>query len=612
MAEVRTPPPVLVNPAIGAGGRLPRWVLVRRYALALAVVLLLSLAKILIAQRAISVVSVTPPDRVMASGLLTGAAPTDTDLEELAADLGVDGVVNLAEPSVAEQVTAASLHQAYLYLAVAPGAAPTRAQLRYLAGFVRRHTERGASVYLHDDVGGPRAVTTAAMLLLLRGQTWATVSAEVTPAELRLLGEHQRLALERLRSALDQAARSPAGHPTPRPARATVIRHTPRSGRMTPQTEATEASQDAATAKPGRPLTVAMATRRHPTEIGGVERVVAGVVRELARARPGWRVDIISAFRAGSRIEGMDGLSDILAAFRLGWKLRGSTADVIFVHCPECLLGIRLLRRRRGAPPLIAVWHGAGPVPYLRLRRPGHPLARALAWLRTFGERCALAADGHVAVHGQVEDCLRSLYGLSAPVSVIDNSLDVTIQDHLARPARGRVQTARTGLTALWVGQTGYRKGLDVAMAAVAQARADLPGLRLRVAGIPAGKATDGVDWLGVIPPDGMAEVYRDADLFIFPTRYESFGLVVIEAMAAGLPVIVSDVISAGIVTDGRNGVVVAGHHPSHYADALRHLAPPATRAVIAEANTEDVRRFNVESTVSGYAAVIESFAAIQ
>ncbi len=381
---------------------------------------------------------------------------------------------------------------------------------------------------------------------------------------------------------------------------------------MTAQDEATRTVPDMATARPGRPFTMIMATRRTPTEIGGVERVVMGVVRELARVRPAWRVDTVSAFKAGSRIEGKDGFSDVLAAFRLGWKLRGSTADVIFVHCPECLWGIRLLRRRRGAPPLVAVWHGAGPVPHLRLRRPGHPLAWALARLRTNGERRALAADAHVAVHAHVEECVRARYGLSAPVTIIDNGLDTTIQEHLARPARGRVRTERTGLKALWVGQTGYRKGLDVAMAAVAEARADLPGLRLQVVGIPAGKAVEGVEWLGIIPPDRMAEVYRDADLFIFPTRYESFGLVVIEAMAAGLPVIVSNVIGAGIVTDGRNGVVVVGFDPSHYAEALRRLAPPAIRAEIADANTEDVRRFSVEVTGAGYVTVAESFAATQ
>ena len=344
-------------------------------------------------------------------------------------------------------------------------------------------------------------------------------------------------------------------------------------------------------------------------------------------------MDTVSAFLAGSRVEGMDGLSDLIAGFRLGWRLRGSTADVIFVHCPECMWGIRLLRwtllrRRGGAAPLVAVWHCAGPVPYLRLRRPGHPLTRVLAWLRTAGERLATSADGHVAVHGQVEECLRSRYGLRAPVTVIENALDTAVAAQLvdttaAQPVNTAARLVDTAarpadgpgpgrLTALWVGQTGYRKGLDVAMAAVAQARTDLPGLRLRVAGVPAGKAAAGVDWLGIVPPDGMADVYRDADLFLFPTRYESFGLVVIEAMAAGLPVIVSDVISANIVTDGRNGVVVSGHQPSDYAAALRRLASPAARAVIAAASTEDAKRFRVDYFGARYAAVAESFAAIQ
>ena len=202
-----------MNPAIGAGSRLPGRVLVRRYAFALTLILLLGLGKILVAQRVINVAVLTPPDRAVASGLLIGTAPTDTYLEELAASVQVGGVVNLAAPSVAEQVTAASLHQAYLYLAVPPGAAPTWAQLRRLAGFMRGHTQSGGWVYVHDDVGGPRAVTTAAMLLLLRGQTWAAMSAEITTAGLQSLGEHQLLALERLSSALRQAGRSPAGNP---------------------------------------------------------------------------------------------------------------------------------------------------------------------------------------------------------------------------------------------------------------------------------------------------------------------------------------------------------------------------------------------------------------
>ena len=359
----------------------------------------------------------------------------------------------------------------------------------------------------------------------------------------------------------------------------------------------------------GHPFTVTMVTRRAPSELGGVERIVSALRDQLARTRSTWRVDTVSAFREGSRLEGMDGLSDVVASMRLGWRLRNSTADVVFVNCPECLWGIRLLRRRRGGPPLVAVWHGAGPTPHLVLRKPGHPLARTLAWLRTTEERRALPVDGHIAVHTRVADDLHSLYGLTKPVTVINNALDATLLEQVSRPIDMR---ERTGLTAVWAGQTGYPKGLYVAIAALAEARRELPDLRLTVVGVRPGEAVDGVDWLGVLPPARMAEVYSKADLLIFPTRYESFGLVIIEAMAAGLPVIVSDAIPDGIVVDGRNGIVIAGHDPSDYATALKRLADPGIRSVMATANRDDARRFSIESAGASYAAAAESFAGIQ
>jgi hypothetical protein len=205
-----------VNPAIGLGGRLPRWSLALRYAVALTVLLLLGLGKAVIQQKEISVNEVAASDHVVAPGLVIGPVPTDTDLQQLQLGLRVDGVINLAGPSVAESATVASLHQAYLFLPLTSGTAPTLAQLGELAGFVRQYRERGAWVYLHDDTGGARAVTTAAMLLLLDGQTWAAMSAQLTPAGLGSLDKRQRLALAELRSALHpagpknrQAARNP-------------------------------------------------------------------------------------------------------------------------------------------------------------------------------------------------------------------------------------------------------------------------------------------------------------------------------------------------------------------------------------------------------------------
>lgn len=357
-------------------------------------------------------------------------------------------------------------------------------------------------------------------------------------------------------------------------------------------------------------LNVAMVTRRRPSALGGVERVVSGLLSSLAQDRPDWQVDSVSAFRRDTWVSRIAGISDVVASLRLGWRLRATPADVVFVHCPECLWGIRLLRRRRRAgPAVVAVWHGAGARRWLILRRPGHPLAYALALLRTMEELAAVAADGHVAVHESVAGDLRSVYRLDKPVTVIGNAVDVRILHRLARSER---VPDGSGLTALWLGQAGYAKGLDVALAAVAEARRKLPHLRLVAAGVPAGEPAEGVEWRGQVAPAQVAELYRQADLFIFPSRYESFGLVVIEAMAAGLPVIVSDDVPAGIVTDGRNGVVIRGHDPSRYAAALGDLADARVRAAMARANVEDVRFFSAAAMSARYVAVAESFAGIQ
>ena len=358
-------------------------------------------------------------------------------------------------------------------------------------------------------------------------------------------------------------------------------------------------------------FTVTMVTRRRPSALGGVERIVSSLLGELTELRSAWRVDAVSAFRQGSGwISRIPGLDDVIASLRLGWRLRGSRADVIFLHCPECFWGIRLLRRRRGPrPSVIAVWHGVGPRRFLILRRPGHPLARALAWLRTLEEIAALSADGHVAVHESVASELRTVYGLDKPVTVIRNAVDASIVDQLGRADHA---AEGTSLTALWLGQIAYGKGLDVALAALAEARRTLPDLRLIVAGVPEGDPVDGVEWAGKVSPAEVAELYRRADLLIFPSRYEAFGLVVIEAMAAGLPVVVSDDVPTGIVTDGRNGVVVAGHDPSRYAAAITTLADSQLRAGMSKACLDDVRYFTTEPMTAGYAAVAESFAGIQ
>ena len=186
-------------PAVGAGGSLPRRSRRRRIGAALVLVLLLGLAKAEIPRVAAEAYFAAGAGRLVAPGLVVGTAPTDGDLEALADSDQFGGVVNLGSPSVAEQVTAAALHLAYLRLPVPPGGAPTWRQLRVLVLFMRIHTTKGDSVYVHDDTGDGRAATAAAMLLMLRGESR---SDAVAGAGSTGLGAAQRLAISQLGSAL--------------------------------------------------------------------------------------------------------------------------------------------------------------------------------------------------------------------------------------------------------------------------------------------------------------------------------------------------------------------------------------------------------------------------
>ena len=185
-------------PAVGAGGSLPRRTRRRRIGAALVLLLLLGLAKAEIPRVAAEAYFAAGAGLV-APGLVVGTAPADGDLEALADSGQFGGVVNLGSPSVAEQVTAAALHLAYLRLPVPPGGAPTWRQLRVLVLFMRIHTTKGDSVYVHDDTGDGRAATAAAMLLMLRGESRSGAVAAVGSTG---LGAGQRLAVGRLGSAL--------------------------------------------------------------------------------------------------------------------------------------------------------------------------------------------------------------------------------------------------------------------------------------------------------------------------------------------------------------------------------------------------------------------------
>ena len=149
-------------------------------------------------------------------------------------------------------------------------------------------------------------------------------------------------------------------------------------------------------------------------------------------------------------------------------------------------------------------------------------------------------------------------YGpLRVPVHVVPNAVD--LGEFAPRPAGAPRLRARL----LFVGAYD-RKGLDVAIRALARLGADAElvaiggGDRARYRRLATSLGV--ADRVLLEPPRArIAEAFAAADVFLFPTRYEPFGMVIAEALASGLPVVTSAMAGAAeLIRNGESGYVIA------------------------------------------------------
>ncbi|MEX2226024.1 MAG: glycosyltransferase family 4 protein [Dehalococcoidia bacterium] len=155
----------------------------------------------------------------------------------------------------------------------------------------------------------------------------------------------------------------------------------------------------------------------------------------------------------------------------------------------------------------------------------------------------------------------------------------------------------------LFVGGVGLRKGVPYLLAAFS--KLETPATLRLVGAIDKrflralGGLPEGVEAVGVKTGDALASEFHDADVFVLPSVEDGFGIVTTEAMAAGLPAIVSQNCgSADAVQDGVNGFVV----PARDSDALRDrletlLADAKLRLRMGEAAASSVRGWSWEES---------------
>jgi glycosyltransferase involved in cell wall biosynthesis len=120
----------------------------------------------------------------------------------------------------------------------------------------------------------------------------------------------------------------------------------------------------------------------------------------------------------------------------------------------------------------------------------------------------------------------------------------------------------------LYVGRLLYWKGLHLVFRALAQVRQSIPNVRLKVIGEGADRgwlekvARDAnvaelIEWTAAKPRNEIWQEYRKSQAFVFPSLHDSGGMVVLEALAAGLPVVSLNLGGPGSIVNSSCGVVV-------------------------------------------------------
>ena len=334
--------------------------------------------------------------------------------------------------------------------------------------------------------------------------------------------------------------------------------------------------------------------------LGGVETVARQLAEGAARA--GFEVDVLCLADKDAEEE-IDGVRvhRVMSTIKLGsaplaWRFleryrqMAYQADVIHFHVPNPMGELALLLRGRGSAKKVVCTYHSDPL------RPKWAAGAYQRLLRPFLDRC----DSIVATSPNYIQSSPVLKPIETRCTVIPLGVDVERFSKVNPEAVARCEKILEGLPrprVLFVGRLVYYKGVDVLLQALAQ----VPGVSCVVVGEGPlkGKLTGLAEKLGIsgrvrfldpLPEDLYPSIYHCADLFVLPSveRTEAFGIVGLEAMAAGLPIITTE-LGTGTSCYNRNGItgyVVEAGNVENLAEAIRKLAAGSSKCNLARNNS--------------------------
>lgn len=334
--------------------------------------------------------------------------------------------------------------------------------------------------------------------------------------------------------------------------------------------------------------------------IGGA--LVVGDVVHLPYGKPGPSHQISG--EPGQAIAHPSGIT----FFQLPWNASLASAvqmveqwqpDVIHLHTVWIWPHARAIRESTRLPFVYTV-HSVDRAEYEIGHEPGHILSHCQEQ-----EEAISVADRLIALTGDETELLVHYYPKSEEkIRIIGNGIDDTWR---ARKALIRKRYDEASLV-LYTGRLVERKGIRDLLAAIPRVLERAPRTQFVLAGGPPDRSGEDLkhEWLppecypyyeqihftGWLSPREIEEWYCRADIQVVPSRYEPFGMVILEGMLYGLPIIAADVGGPSeILEHGRTGLLFPARDVAVLAeDILKLVTNPALCRRIGIAAARDVR----------------------
>jgi phosphatidylinositol alpha-mannosyltransferase len=284
---------------------------------------------------------------------------------------------------------------------------------------------------------------------------------------------------------------------------------------------------------------------------------------------------------------------------RIRSAMRSFDPDVIHAHEP-LTPSTSMLAVLAASVPVVATFHAS--LDRSRLMELAEPALRQVSG----------RIDAGIAVSDAAATFLRRV--MRVPLEVVPNGVDVGAFAHPGRPVEG----LPAGPKILWVNRLDPQKGFEIMLRAFEQLAGEVGEAHLLVAGdgrdrvllrsLP-GDLRSRILRLGTVPHGELPRYHAAADVFVAPaTGQESFGIVLVEAMAAGVPVVASDI--AGyreVVRDGVDGLLVSPGDPNALAAAIRRvLSEPELATTLRDAGRSRAEAFSWQAVAPRLEAIYD------